>query len=332
MAAGVGEEANFAGEKGAARPRPGDRVRLKHHQGTTARVVHVHTATQLDLMTPLEVQVDGEYVQPPTQRVAIEDVMAVDDDEEDAPQLHNDPHGIVHDARQVDDPDRVGVRVQQQQPRGVAPNLVVGTDTDAVHTLESAHIEAMRAAQGAENAAGYVAHKQPRGGGAADSGGGGDDHNDEDPEGGRVQFGALVYGKLLALWTLDLLSAQVRYEWCIISPCVPRRASSSHLYCVPSSACAPPTHFHPQVAPAAQEFLQRALDMHPPSERPGLRGSTPAVVLGLVAVVVFQAVYTVYDLLREAVGVEFRGERGLVVDSVVLAALCTLLLSLWLRV
>lgn len=98
----------------------------------------------------------------------------------------------------------------------------------------------------------------------------------------------------------------------------------------------PPLDHHPhtqstQVAPAAQELLQSVLSVRPPPERPGLQGSTPAVVLGLVAVVVFQAVYTVYDLAKETLGLENKGEQGVVVDSVVLAAVCTALLWVWLR-
>lgn len=76
--------------------------------------------------------------------------------------------------------------------------------------------------------------------------------------------------------------------------------------------------------------VQRLLETPPPEGRPGLSGSAPAVLLGAVAVVVFQAVYVVYDLVKDVAGGPLEGERGRAVDSVVLAAICTALLCTWL--
>lgn len=89
-----------------------------------------------------------------------------------------------------------------------------------------------------------------------------------------------------------------------------------------------PTLFD-QVAPAARGVVQRLLSVKPPPERPGLPGSTPAVLLAAAAVVVFQAVYVVYDLIKEAAGAPLGGDGGRAVDAVVLAAVCTALLCTW---
>ena len=96
--------------------------------GCTGVVVQVHSATQLDLLTPLEVQLEGktEGGAVHTARLAMDDVMQPDDTVQNTaatrPQQQQ-PATI--------DTDRGGLRVQEDVP----PSLVVGTNADAVRTM-----------------------------------------------------------------------------------------------------------------------------------------------------------------------------------------------------
>lgn len=176
---GAAEQAKFNGEAGAAWPAPGDRVVLRD-TGHVAVVVRVHNATQLDLLTPLEVEVNGS-----TARLAVDEVVQADESSTSPP-----PSSRRSESPSTDiDADRGGLPVPDAPP----PNLVVGTDADAVRSMGG--------------------HRPPP--------------PPKQPT-QRASLGAAAYGKLLPLWALDIISSQVctcRKSTC--SVCLAGRASSA---------------------------------------------------------------------------------------------------------
>lgn len=269
---GSAEQAKFGGEAGTEWPAPGDRVVVRE-SGRPGVVVRVHGATQLDVLTPLEVQLEGAH-NGDTARLALDEVTQPETDTAYAPAATDTPQ---QQAGTTVDADRGGLDVQGN----AQPSLIVGANADAVRTMRARRPYPLEPPPG-----------KPHG----------------------KSFAALAYGKLLPLWALDIVSSQVCSAQCLCT-----RSERSKKDLVPK-----------KVAPAAQGVVRRLLSVHPPAERPGLSGSTPAVVLGAVAVAVFQAVYVVYDLIKEAGGAPTEGQRGRAVDALVLSAICTALLCTWL--